>query len=262
MSIIFRYCSDLHLEMYDFTDTTLWDFTKDFDNKYYLALLGDIGYPKSPRLDSFLEKISSIYDKVFYVPGNHEYYQDNTTYLQCKSILQKLCDKHNVILLDNSSHIDGNYKFIGTTLWSHVPDGSKYYITKNINDYRYILDDDHYPITVDDTNEWNAECRKFIIHELDSKYKCILLTHHAPLFSNKETSQFTASEKYLIGPNNYAFHNDLKDIIASPIVAWFYGHTHYVSKFILNDVIIATNQRGYGNECSNFNPTSYVEFPV
>lgn len=259
MPIILRYCSDLHLEFSEFTESKLWDFPKDSSNKYYLALLGDIGYPKSTRLKNFLTKVSTIYDKIFYIIGNHEYYQPDTSYSECKKILQSLCDKYNIILLDNEVHIDGEYKFIGTTLWSNIPDNLTFYMKNMINDYRMILDDNHYPIVVDDTNKWNHDAVKFIERELDHNYKCIVLTHHAPLFSNKDKEQYTADKKYLMGPNNYAFHNDLEYLINKPIIAWLYGHTHYVSKFKLNGVIIATNQLGYNNESVKFNPEKYIE---
>ncbi len=86
------------------------------------------------------------------------------------------------------------------------------------------------------------------------------MTHHAPLFNNPSTECYTCNPKYTNSVNQYAFNNDLSHIIKSPLVAWLYGHTHYTGKFKYNDVIIATNQLGYDNEETNFNPYAYLNF--
>ena len=261
MKRILRYASDLHLERYNkIYDAPqickFWEFDKDHNTKYNLALLGDIGYPNSANHDEFLKNVSEKYDNIFYVPGNHEYYQHNikikNTVSQVKRALQAICAKYNIILLDNETYMLDEFKIIGTTLWSHVPSSKKRYIRQYINDYRRIINDDHDPITVCDTNRWNLEAIKFIESNLDNE-KCIVLSHHAPLFSNEEKNQYTARELYFDSPNNSAFHNDLEWLLAEPIKVWLYGHTHHAGKFEANGVIVATNQMGYEYE-SDFIP--------
>src|SRR5690606_14563219 len=94
--------------------------------------------------------------------------------------------------------------------------------------------------------------------------KVIILTHHAPLFSDVKKQQYTASPQYVLSKNNFAFHNKLNSLIKKPIVAWIYGHTHYASKFILNDAIIATNQLGYKDESSyiNYDPHNNINLSL
>lgn len=270
MKRVLRYVSDLHLEFYKKLDhpqvTAIWDFNRDSSTKYYLALLGDIGQPLNSRtLDIFLENVSKKYDQVFYVPGNHEYYQSGTITMskfQIDNILKVVCEKYGVKYLNNDTYILDEFKIIGTTLWSHVDSFDKRYISSAINDYRKIyIDDDDRRITVENTNEWNKESIDFIKSELDDKYKCIVLTHHAPLYSNRKLGYYTADPSYIHSQNNPAFHNKLDDLMVDPIKMWLYGHTHYASKFKFNNVIVATNQLGYASEDDliDFDPMKSID---
>jgi predicted phosphodiesterase len=272
---ILRYASDLHLEMKSSIIRPkllpLWNFNRSEDDVYYLALLGDIGNPFHPNLKLFLEKVSAVYKKIYYVPGNHEYYNfnvnPNKSILQFKQKLLDIIEKFpNIILLDNKTDNLDEIKIIGSTLWSNVPSVDAAYIGEAINDYHLIKKEDSNgnltKITVNDTNTWNSEAIEFISKEISStNNSCIVLTHHAPLFSDEDNNRYTADPKYLYGENNSAFHNDLQQLIKPPVLAWLYGHTHYASSFKLNNVIIATNQLGYNNEENNikFNPYAYID---
>lgn len=265
---ILRYASDLHLEYRpDINHSKLlsyWDFDRDLEKNYYLALVGDIGNPYQENLLNFLTKCSAKYNLIFFVPGNHEYYNlgsdllDKKSFLEFKEKLVSICQSlPNVILLDNNSFEEIGIKFIGSTLWSHISDTHRENLTKTMSEYKAVYknlsdssnEDNLITITVDDTNDWNEIAIRYITTEIESSDKpCIILTHHAPLFSNPITNQYTADPSFLNGQNNEAFHNDLGYLIKKPLIAWIYGHTHYTSKFVLNDVIVATNQLGYNHE--------------
>lgn len=262
MPRILRYVSDLHLELcptiYHPKLVSLWTMKQTKNYQFYLALLGDIGNPFNDNLKNFLEKIASKYQKIFYVPGNHEYYNykmdKNRSKTEFDTKLKEICGCFtNVILMNNSTYDLENVKIIGSTLWSHIPDTASEYIKQTINDYHLIkkLDTNNelINITPNDTNNWNIESIDFIKKEIQNATKpCIVLTHHAPLFSNDITEIFLADPKYLNSKNNYAFHNNLRDLIKSPVCAWMYGHTHYAGRFKLNGVIVASNQLGYLSE--------------
>lgn len=274
MSNRLRYASDLHIELMDnFKETTeivsLWDFVKEEGITYYLALVGDIGNPMKHSLYEFLQLISPQYERIYYVPGNHEYYNldyPEKTKTGMDQILIDLCQKFsNILYFNNRTDYIGNIKLIGTTLWSNVPDYLSRKITRNINDYHLIKKndlDDLVSITTDDTNLWNKNSVEFIKHEVDENYKCIILTHHAPLYSDEDEQLYTANPIYMYSDNNDAFHNDLANLIKSPIIAWIYGHTHYVNIFEYNGVTIATNQLGYSHESTykTFDPHKYIFF--
>lgn len=263
-----KYVSDLHLELRKSINhpklSPLW--TSNSSHKVYLALLGDISNPHSSNLFEFLQKVSPKYEKIFYVPGNHEYYnltpQNLQTKNQMKSKLQDICNSFsNVILLDNSTYILDNIKIIGSTLWSRVDKHHKSIINQFLNDYHLIYNESLFPIRISDTNKWNSEALKFIETEIQfSELPCIVLSHHAPLFSHPDQNQYTALPKYLNGKFNQAFHNDLRHLMNKPVAAWLYGHTHYSGNFVYNGVYVGTNQLGYHHEETeiNFEPNQAI----
>jgi len=260
---ILKYVSDLHLELRPCVEhvklNPLYNVKKS-NNLNYLALLGDIGNPYQDNLNLFLEKVSPCYEKIFYLPGNHEYYNltTNKSKYNFDDELKLLCSKYpNIIYMNNNIYEVDDIKFIGSTLWTNINDTDVDYISKSINDYYKILDDNLNTITVNHTNQWNKESIDFIQKELDTDKKCILLTHHAPLL-NKQ-GQYTAHPKYMNGKNNPAFHNDLSYLIKDPIKVWLFGHTHYTNTFKFNDVIVGTNQLGYKHEELNFNPYAFID---
>ena len=159
--------------------------------------------------------------------------------------------------MNNRSDNISGFKIIGSTLWSHVSPEKEEEISKGINDY-YLINKMDKPITVSDTNRWNEECVKYIDGELKTDEPCIILTHHAPLFNDPATGALLAHPRYTYSKYNEAFHNDLRRILKKPVVAWIYGHTHYVSNFKQDGVIVATNQLGYSYERTGFNPHGYI----
>jgi len=234
-----------------------------------LALLGDIGNPFTPELNSFFKEISPVYKQIFYVPGNHEYYNlPNFDMPKPKEEyeykLSSICNSYpNISLLNNRSVMLDEFKIIGTTLWSHIDDSHCDEIEQTLNDYHLIKNSDGRKIIVADTNRWNKEAVEFISQEINNtphSTPCIVLTHHSPLFSNPDLGQYTAHPKYLNTSRNQAFHNNLHNLMKLPIVGWLYGHTHYTSSFDYNGVYIGTNQLGYVREEKqiNFNPYVHI----
>lgn len=164
--------------------------------------------------------------------------------------------------MNNKLYIIDRINIIGTTLWSYIPTNCSNYISKVIN-YYYIIKNYEIGnlilITTDDTNAWNKESINFIENEINKCHlSCIILTHHAPLFSNEEKNQYTADPKYLNGNNNYAFHNNLEYLLKFPINVWLYGHTHYTNKFKINNIIVTSNQLGYASEERNIKFSTYA----
>lgn len=270
---ILRYVSDLHLEMLKTIEIpkiiSLWNTKMDKNDENYLALVGDIGNPFQSNLHIFFEKISLKYDKIFYVPGNHEYYNINKSNSHSIEEFQKklseLCQQFdNIILMDNTSFDLDDINIIGSTLWSHVPDIKSNEIMSAINDYHYIKKyndkNELISITTRDTNEWNTVAVEYITKQIQLSTKpCIVLTHHAPLFNDVNKGFYLANDKYTNSPYSVAFHNDLKQIMNKPIILWIYGHTHHTSSFIYNNIIIATNQLGYTHELTKFNSIAYYD---
>ena len=242
--------SDLHLEY----RKTLPEI---IPSAPYLALCGDIGHPKKPLYRQLLNEYSPKFKHIFLIAGNHEYYNKKLSYDRINTIMSRIALSYpNVSFLNNMSLDIDNYRILGTTLWTKIPEELSEYVTKQMNDYRSIMYYDkinhlHKPITVAHTNKWNNENVNWLKHELiqakvDNK-KVIILTHHAPI------SQHTIAPKFETDRLNVAYANNLDDLLTDPIVLWAYGHTHYATNFEINGVKIVSNPLGYPSQTCDFN---------
>ena len=258
-----------------------------------LILAGDIGHPSDPKYENFLETCTKLYDNVFLITGNHEYYskQNPLSIKEINQMIEEICSKLNMGLnpsnpsnpdltpspnpdltpsnpsnpsnkfgkihfLNNKMILYKNIYIIGSTLWSYV-DPSKFDTKTNMNDYNYIKD-----FTPELSNELWQKNRKFISDSIDvvrsakktdPKIRCLVITHHLPSF-------------HLIHPKykscadiNHFFASDMDDLITEPVDYWIYGHTHMASKIIHNGVNLICNPLGYSSESSKFDHNCLIK---
>jgi predicted MPP superfamily phosphohydrolase len=274
-----QYVSDIHLETRP--NTSKPNF-KDilYPVAPYLALCGDIGNPLTPNYEEFLKYCSENFELVFYVLGNHEYYNSYKvekllktrkfiTDLQFKELSEKLeldsvesrlrkirgvCSKYpNIRLLNQDSYKfpDSDYVVIGCTLWSKLKMHPYKYTV--FNDFYRICEDNESLLHPDTYNKWNSSDKEYIrntlktLYEENPNYKIIMLTHHCPTYD-------VIVDKYrLDDPDNMNsfFANDDEEKLVeqiSNIKLWLCGHTHGCKKITVNDTIIATNTYGYDGE--------------
>jgi len=234
------YLSDLHIER---GIVSLDDFTFNLstETKNILALCGDIGDPFSQLYWDLIFKMSKMFHLVFILTGNHEYYGHNMQDVD-NHIMYNIHNFPNVKFLNNSVYEVEGIKFVGSTLWSNVPDDQKEFITGYMNDYRLIQD-----FTVDWQNQLHEENVSFLTQEIDTN--TVVLTHHAPDRLN------TSAKKYRNTPSTYAFGTDLDDLVAK-CKYWIYGHTHYN----IDHEKLKTNQHGgYENTMHKFEMSKYIE---
>jgi hypothetical protein len=121
--------SDLHLEF----SSTLIRMPNPVPNitAPVLCLLGDIGIPSKSSYKDFLLEKSNVYEVIFVIAGNHEFYGGE--YEEKKELMKQICSSiPNVVFLDKTSYLyqsttDPNdaVRVLGCTLWSHVPDENK-----------------------------------------------------------------------------------------------------------------------------------------
>lgn len=130
--------SDVHLEFYKDGISILDVLTPVAP---YLMIAGDLGYP-DPIMVNFLSECSDNFEKVFYCPGNHEYYSpyDNSSIDDIDEDLAEICNNFpNIYFLNNSEyHLSSNTVILGTTLWSYIPPEEDVKIMKSLNDYNSI----------------------------------------------------------------------------------------------------------------------------
>ncbi|GLI64315.1 hypothetical protein VaNZ11_007540 [Volvox africanus] len=115
--------SDLHLEARGLSLDEIIDPDLISD---VLCLLGDIGDPSSQTYRDFLAACAARFRTVLLLAGNNEYRNhggSGRTMAQTEDLIRAAAAAHpNVHFLQNTAHVMGNVAFIGTTLWSYLPD--------------------------------------------------------------------------------------------------------------------------------------------
>ena len=259
--------SDLHLEMFPFTDESLKC------NADVLVLAGDIIaciHHDETMFETLKHLVSEWKDRpIIYVLGNHEYYSSLKNDMNSVvKTFEEYTDKNipNMTVLENSTKVIDDVIFYGGTGWTDFNKGN--YINMQeaqlrMNDFRMIFSEDQKKITPFDLKKMHdvfmKSLKKF---NNDSKYnhlKRVLIMHHSPEFFqegsryvwNKITSAFSCTDF----TENHV--NNLKMII--------HGHDHdHNRKNELWGCPIYTNQRGYSisghdkYECEGFNKNGLI----
>lgn len=194
-----------------------------------LVLAGDIcNINKMMLAKEFMDKVKEDFERVIYVPGNHEYYGVEYEENRYSKFVQK---DDNVVYLNNSVYVYKDVRFICSTMWS----GVKNETTNYINDYFVI---GGFNQLVENT-EHRASLR-FIEGELVKKWsgKTIVVTHHLPLWE-------CIDEEYIGSPINDAFASDQSKLFDYDIDVWIHGHSHGPKKLVKEDTLVIRNPLGY-----------------
>lgn len=235
--------SDLHLEYLEEGDASINFAMLVTPSAPILLIAGDVATYDCPALPEFLNWVGSKFEFVFWVLGNHEFY--NTKQVSMKDVknkLQAMCPQ-NVHILDNEAVIVDDMIIIGTTLWSYVPEKYIDKVQATISDYRYMYGSDGNLITVADTNRFHAESVAFIRGEVEKNRgkHVVVLSHYSPSLVD------TLHPNYYGSPLNHAFASDIE---MSGVDVWCFGHTHYnvrIDKHS-NGYKLVSNQFGYEGE--------------
>ena len=239
--------SDIHLEHLEEDNKNIFDFSKILiPSAPILLMAGDISTYDCKLLSLFLLWISERFENVFWILGNHEFYNtEGLNMTDITIILRRLCPK-NILILDNEHIIIGDVLFIGSTLWSEVPLEYMHKIQRKLNDYKYIYHNDKL-INCKDTNDLYKKSVAYIRETLNKNKnnKLVIITHHAPSIYD------TIEPKYRGDKLNYAFASNI--ILENSLdVIWCYGHTHYNVNMNKqkNGYKLISNQYGYEGEHS------------
>ena len=210
-----------------------------------LILAGDVGYPDQQTFRDFIKSVSELYDNVFMVIGNHEYYKKDIE--TAKYQVHEICNTyHNVHLLDNKMILHHNIYIMGSTLWSYIAENDP--ARQNpINDYKFISG-----FTIDQSNAFFEESKAFLEQSIqkcvEEEKKCIVITHHMPSFT-------LINPIYKGNPINSYFASDCDYLIKPPVQLWAYGHTHHRANHNINGVELICNPKGYPSEYSGYSKT-------
>lgn len=231
------YVSDLHLEFFkDIPESYKpWKPKKDI-----LCLCGDIGNPLKNTYKEYIKYCSLIFNYVFVIAGNHEYYT-NKTIEEINLIIESVCSQYkNVYFLNNKIHYIDEYNtcILGSTLWTQPP--SNYVF--GYNDFKCIPE-----MSFNKLKYLHKQSLTFIeqaLATIPSEWKVIVLTHHMPTLDLIAT-------KYINDPLNGLFATNLNYIFDKyKINYWICGHSHTSNDIIIKNTRVLLNPIGYKNENS------------
>jgi len=248
--------SDLHTEFW--SDLAVHPGEGDV-----LILAGDIGLALTLKTTSgryyreFLKTASESYNKVFYVLGNHEYY-DYTFEDTLTDIQEFVYD--NFTVLNNSSEFYNGVHFVGATLWTGF-DKANPVVMKDagdcMNDYDLIIlgeDKLHPEDTLWEHNN-SVEWFNQVLPTLNGDV--VMITHHAPSIQS-------IKGRYDREMTKHAYHTDLTRLIANHpnLKVWCHGHTHVQNDYKVQQCRVLSNPFGYDGYELNKSFCPIMEFEV
>jgi predicted phosphohydrolase len=257
--ILFQVYSDLHLELTN-------KVPKIKPLAPYLFLAGDITKVSHQSFNEFFEYCNNNWLKTFYIMGNHDYWNHNSSMQKIKQkILDIFKEKQltNIVLLDNDKYsLNDDIDIVGSTFWTHSPFISEHEGKMFINDYNMIrvLKEGiprPFDLTPKDVNQFSSYdslylCTYFNELESNKNKKCIIMTHFPPQRSGTSHPKYNTQSKIM---KNYFTHPDGylgKFGNTSNILCWISGHTHYSYDLVSKEgVRLISNQMGYTSEILN-----------
>ena len=252
-----QFVSDIHLEIEPIKK--LSEFLKP--TAPYLALCGDIcAYYKKERLQTFLQYCSKHWTRVFYIAGNHEYYNLPRKHLKdvggprrmadVETWLRTECSKFpNVSFLQKEcvQLPEENCVVVGCTLWTEVSGFATKEAQQLMNDYKLIWINATNPVSVENLNAIHADHFNWLqatisqIRTMAPRARIVVLTHHLPTLQ-------MISPKFFGNPLNSCFASSALERLAMKPQAWIFGHSHIRDWKSIADTLCAINSHGYDGE--------------
>ncbi len=232
-----QYGSDFHLE---FPENRKFLTTNPLQPEAeILVLAGDIvSFGEVEKARAFFDFVSYHYSKVFWVPGNHEYYGVDLTE-KPTPLWEDV--RHNVHLVNNQVVNYGELRFIFSTLWSRISPLHERDIEWRIADFSAIsyAGEKFTPHRFTLLHKQNMRFLKNALKKA-GEAQTIVVTHHVPTLMNYPVA-------YKNSPLTEAFAVELFDLIeGSGPYCWIYGHHHVnTPAFRIGKTMMLTNQLGY-----------------
>lgn len=249
------YVSDLHLAFY-LRATKNDGFSKEDIKEFVerniapkvkgeiLVVAGDLSEYIQSNI-TFLNECASLYNKVFYVAGNHEYYLSwiigsemkkhyQTSYNKILDIIFGLNGNEKIVFLDSNEPVyhglyDYNgFSIAGDTLW---------YYPKTLKDWKFYLLESNDSGLIKSSNEGKIAKIKHMNHGSMKWYNSLpehvdLIATHVPPLHNPNSPK----EK------NGCYYTPVDKIKTS---TWIYGHDHVKASFHKDGCRFLSNPWGY-----------------
>lgn len=237
------------------------------DKETILILAGDLWHSKKPFSYmgfSWIKFISEKFHSVLIVLGNHDFWGGSLQKeysFYAKSIQEQ--NLNNVHLIQNSSIVIGDNKFIGGTLWTNYHRGNPITMQlaeSQMNDFKYI----RYGMTFAKlkSNHLLGEHIKTIDFIEQNSVKDYpeqnlwVLTHHLPSFLSIPDDRNYDENHH----ENAMCASDLEHYMKLEIDVWVHGHSHEQKDYFIDKTRILSNPRGYVGEDTGYNPWAKFDF--
>lgn len=220
-----------------------------------LVLAGDIC--QVGRHQSFfrarLAQLCQPYERVLYVPGNHEYY--SSSFNEVDRFMESLDSDpnlSNLVRLDQGPYTWGGVRFIGGTMW--FPDtGEDYWTKRMMADFGAIVGFEP------EVYRRHSHFRLNVAARLERGD--VVVTHHTPLPESIDA-------QYKDSAINPFFMADMSQNLYEGTLPqlWIHGHTHtpfnYVKQVGDEFMRVYCNPLGYPNEGENLHFWDQVELDI
>lgn len=250
------YVSDIHIDQW--TDDLEWLNTKK-TNKIIIA--GDVA-DKITDIEYALQKISDLYDDVYYVDGNHEYGTMRFAYDDQKNKIKKLCKRMgNVHFLPDEPIIINDVGIVGVCGWWNfdfsgcdaksciewLSENSKTWSEFSSVGYKVDSDLIYYFFNKLSLNDY-LTLKKQIKSIYKKINKLIVVTHTS---CNPKTSinTYPTGEDIRGLYGNSMMYNLVQNY--DKIKYWINGHCHVKSWVTEDGVEFLNNPRGYPRDSNN-----------
>jgi predicted phosphodiesterase len=263
-----QYVSDIHTELRKWNNIPI---IPPIEDGCCLVLGGDIGNPFSLEYERFLSKHCMLYEWIFVIAGNHEYYSSKKQYTirEVDQRLEDVCSRYpNVIYMNKKKVVIGNTAFLGCTLWSFVTKETETLMNDYLNIYvdttrragmfsipsvteiskkKYIRENKRL-LTFQDVNLLHNDMTKWLYDSIKEtqEYNIVILTHHAP------TQQMDREIP------NIAYSSNCEYMFGGKVSHWISGHTHLTKSIMIDGTLCLSNCCGYPDERIPYSLTSYI----
>lgn len=279
-----RVISDVHLDWYAYEFTRLKYPVKDGrrileseflwapepmeeDSDTCLVLPGDIWSgnrafePRYGNPDDFwLKRVAARFKYVVLVLGNHDFWGES---LQRAPEKAKLHGLPNVHVLEQSSVVLDQWKFVGGTLWTDYNDGDSLVLgtcssimRADHERIRFQTRDAFRGLRTPDLFEVHRQTKRYIANNAvrdAPEQKLMVVTHMAPSYQSVNPMFRTPSESIA----NFTYHSNLDQFVLQyqdNIDLWVHGHMHLPSDYTIGKVRVLCNPKGYMSETSYYDP--------
>lgn len=242
--------SDFHIEL-------LQQLPQIIPTAKYLFLVGNICQLNHPLFFKFFDYCAKLWDKIFYIPGNHEFYCGKKNYntINFEYILKFKERYKNIFYLNNNSvSLNDEIDIYGCVFWTIYPNETYTYL----NDYREIkqfsdITKNNIPIDYAFMKKLSDESLKGISFYLDKSIKkTIIMTHFPPIQKGTSNPLLYNTQSQDI-KDYFAWNNILTDLNLTNVPLWISGHTHWSYDIMYDNTRLISNQLGYKSEfgCTN-----------